>query len=436
MHLWVFLILGAAAAVPSAAQVAPEANGGTGDNSQMMTPPPVSGQSYPSEVGAEARSNYLRAGVNFGAAYIDNLYAGSTNPASETTYSVFPTIAYDQVTPRQHRQFMYSPGFTFYQPSSSLNEVDQNLNASLEYRLTEHTKLIAGDTFQRSSTAAGINNPVSGIPQNTVPGVVPPFAERLSNTANAQFTWQFSPLGMIGAGGTFGKFDYPNNKETTGLFDSDERGGTAFYNRRLTATQYFGANFAYSQTLAHLQIGDGQTQTQSIYLFYTIYPVHTLSLSLSGGPQHYSASEPGEPTSGSWGPLVIASMGWQGTRTSVAVSYSREVTAGGGLLGAYDSNSTNGSARWLLSRIWSVGASGGYSVNSSVTPLLSFAQTSGRSVIVGATSSYTISQQISARFEYDHVHQNYPGITAISANPNSNREMISINWQITRPLGR
>ena len=85
MCAWVLLLFGVVAAVPALSQVASEASGGTSDDSQMMTPPPVSSQSYPTEVGAEVRSNYLRAGLSFATAYIDNRYAGSGNPIAETT---------------------------------------------------------------------------------------------------------------------------------------------------------------------------------------------------------------------------------------------------------------------------------------------------------------------------------------------------------------
>ena len=42
-------------AVPACSQVVPAASGGS-DGSQMQTPPPVSGESYPTLTGAEARS--------------------------------------------------------------------------------------------------------------------------------------------------------------------------------------------------------------------------------------------------------------------------------------------------------------------------------------------------------------------------------------------
>jgi hypothetical protein len=441
MYSWALLILGLAAVVPARSQVAPEASGGTSDESQMQTPPPVSSQSYPTEVGAEAQSNYLRGGLSFATSYIDNLYAGSSTAIAEKTYSILPSVAYDQVTPRQHRMFTYSPGFTFYQPSSSLNETDQSLNALYEYRLTEHLTLNANDSFQKSSTSSALlgsanGSAVSGSPQPITPGILAPFAQRLTNTANAQLSFQFSSSGMVGVSGMLMKMDYPNPSESSGLYNSDERGGGAFYNRRISASQYVGVNYQYSHVVAYPPDGQSVTQTQNISAYYSVYPRHNLSISVSSGPQYYAITQTSFSGSSGWSPMVVASVGWQGVRTNLAASYSRQVTAGGGLLGAFDSSGANASARWQVSRALTAGASANYAINKSITPLLSAGVENGHSVSGSATIGYTINQHFVMNFEYDHVHQSYSGIAAVSSNPNSDRETISLAWHFTRPLGR
>ena len=59
---------------------------------RMITPPPVSGQTYPIALGSEERSNYLRAGVFFTGAYTDNVLGNGANgsPVSDESYSVAP----------------------------------------------------------------------------------------------------------------------------------------------------------------------------------------------------------------------------------------------------------------------------------------------------------------------------------------------------------
>jgi hypothetical protein len=82
----------------------------------MQAPPPVSGQTYPTAFVSEERSNYLRGGVVFTSSYTDNA-VGPVNgvPVSDISYSVAPTLALDETTPRLHSILTYAPGFTFYQ---------------------------------------------------------------------------------------------------------------------------------------------------------------------------------------------------------------------------------------------------------------------------------------------------------------------------------
>ncbi|HEY1648192.1 MAG TPA: hypothetical protein VGF96_09440 [Terracidiphilus sp.] len=441
-HLWLALLL---TTLPMWSQVAPSATGdeNTSDgDTQMSIPPPVSDASYPTEVADEARSNYMRVGVAFQTAYIDNLYAGNGATAiGETTYSIFPTISIDQTTTRQHRMFTYSPGFTFYQPTTGLNETDQNGMADFTYRVTQHLAATIHDTFIRSSTAYGLSDfatggAISGSPSLLPPGIIAPFAERLTNTTTGQVSYQFSEAGMVGASGTFMMLRYPNQAEASGLYNSDERGASAFLNRRISARQYVGMNYQFSRSLTYPANATSVTQTQTVYGFYTIYPKRNLSLSISGGPQHYGISQTSQPNSGGWGPLVMASVGWQGLRTSIAGSYSREVTGGGGLLGAFVSTSAEGSGRWQLSRRWTAGVSASYAINKPVGSVLDFASEEGHSISGFATVQHPLSSRIGLEFEYDRLHQSYSGITVVSSNPNSNREKISLNWEFSRPLGR
>src|SRR5271170_5700033 len=122
------------------------------DPGRMMTPPPVSGQIYPLSFASEERSNYLRGGVTFNTAYSDNvLGATSPTPVSDVSYSVWPTIALDETTSRLHTVFTYSPGFTFYQNTSSRNDADQNFGADFQYRLSPHVTLSLRDSLRKSS---------------------------------------------------------------------------------------------------------------------------------------------------------------------------------------------------------------------------------------------------------------------------------------------
>jgi len=131
---------------------------------------------------------------------------------------------------------------------------------------------------------------------------------------------------------------------------ADSRGAGGFYSHRLSGSQYLGGMYQYGQVLAYPTGGQYDTQTHTIYGFYTIYLAQAWSLSVSGGPQDFIAAHVQFPTTRAWTPAVTASTGWQSRHTSFAASFSRTVTGGGGLLGAYHSTSAGATGRWQISR--------------------------------------------------------------------------------------
>ena len=156
------------------------------DANRMQTPPPVSGSTYPVSFSSEERANYLRGGVNFTSAYSDNAF-GSINghPVSDVSYSIWPTLALDESSPRLHWVLAYAPGFTFYQRDTSYNEADENLALDLQYRLSPHVTFSARDGLQKSSNVfnqpdPAATNPVSGGIQVANQSVIAPVAGLLA----------------------------------------------------------------------------------------------------------------------------------------------------------------------------------------------------------------------------------------------------------------
>ncbi|MGB7849925.1 MAG: hypothetical protein WCF73_03530, partial [Candidatus Sulfotelmatobacter sp.] len=284
-------------AAPVPALVGPEST-----SDQMLTPPPVSGQSFPTSSTSEERSNYLRGGMAFTSAYTDNAL-GSVNghPVSDVSYSVAPFIALDETTPRLHVVSTYAPGFTFYQRESSLNETDQNASINLQYRLSPHVTLSARDGFQKSSNV--FNQPdlasagaVSGGTQEANFSVIAPIADRLSNTGNVGITSQFAANGMVGASGTFTNLQYPDQAEVPGLFDSSSQAGSVFYSLRISKMHYIGVTYEYQRLLSYPTEGQNETQTHAILFFYTLYATSRFSVSFFGGPQYSDTVQPPLPS--------------------------------------------------------------------------------------------------------------------------------------------
>jgi hypothetical protein len=418
---------------------------------RMLTPPPVSGQSYPQAPISQERSNYLRAGVTFSSAYSDNIVGatGSNSaPVSDVTYSVWPTLTLDESRPRTHLTLTYAPGFTFYQRTSSMNQADQNALIDFHYRLSPHVTLSALDEFQKTSSifnqpSLGSAGAVSGGIQEPNQSVIAPFANQLNNFGNVGITYQFAANGMIGAGGTFSNLHYLDPAAVPGLFDTKAQGGSAFYTYRISRMHYIGVTYQYQRLLSYPAPGTNETQTHAIVVFYTLYATRTFSISFfSGpqfanmGPQFSNASFTPLPASQSWHPEVGGSLSWQGRLSNLAVSYSHMISSGGGLIGAVQMDSASASVRQQFSRTLSGSVTGGYTQNNDVLSATPLTNSSGHTVSGTASVQRQFGQYVNVQLGYTRLHQDYSTVTVLASTPNTNREFISISYQFSRPLGR
>ncbi len=412
----------------------------TGD--RMLTPPPVSGQSYPLATISEERSNYLLGGITFNAAYSDNVLASTSGaPVSDVSYSVWPTIALDQTTSRLHTTLTYAPGFTFYQRTSAYNQADQNFAADLRYRLSPHVTAWVHDGLQKTSNVfnspeQGLDISVSGSPQALSNTIISPLADQLNNTGSVGITYQFSANAMVGANGAFSNLHYSNPSQVPGLYDGATRGGTAFYTFRITPQHYVGVTYQYQDLLAYPAQTTNETQTDAALFFYSFYPTQRFSFSLFGGPQYYDASAQFNATGTliaaprqAWTPAAGASVNWQLQRSSVALGYFHTVNGGSGLVGAVQLDSATASLRQQLTRNLSGTVSGAYANNG----ILTANSPGGHSIIASAALQRQLGAHINAQAGYTRLHQDY---TFFSANPDTNREWISISYEFARPLGR
>ena len=198
--------------LPLWSQGSPSGQGGSDSSGggAMVAPAPVSGEGYSLDFASETtRSNYIRGGLYFGTAYDDDIVSSSSGAAvSDVSYSVSPTIAIDQTRSQLHWTLSYSPGFTFYQKYSTLNQSNQNVAAKVTYRLSPHVTFSAQEVFSKSSggnTQPCVNEGTNlcGTLQSPNTSIVAPVTDTLTDASSAQLTYQFSPGGMIGVTGNF-----------------------------------------------------------------------------------------------------------------------------------------------------------------------------------------------------------------------------------------
>jgi hypothetical protein len=410
----------------------------------LQAPPPVSGSAYDTGFTSETESNYLRGGLTIAGAYSNNVTgSGTSNPIGGPSYSLWPTITFDKTTIRGNYLLTYSPGFTFYPHTSALNQGSQYIVADLRYRLSPNVTASLSESLQKTSNIFNQPNPlsttvVSGSTPTPAQAVVPPVGNQLSNSANVQLTYQLDASSMVGAGATFASLHFSNPSEATGLSNSTSAAGSAFYARRLLDRYSVGANYQFqnieSTEPGTQSLSNTHTQTQTIFFFLSILLKPTLSLSFSAGPQYFTSSQRQLPAVASWSPLIMASVGWQGARTSLAASYSRIATAAGGLNGAFQSNGVNVSARWQMARTWVGGLAGSYGLYQTLTPSFVLTSSGGDTVTGTASVEHTVGEHLRAGIGYSWVKQSYSGSTAISNYPNTSRAYISISYTFSRPL--
>jgi len=431
-------------------QVEPSATGGAGnsdDDSLMTLPPSVSGSFYPSEVGDRYKENSLSVGVLFTAAYDDNVLAGEEiKKIAAESYTILPNIALNSRTSRLNGSLRYAPGFMFYHPSTELNNVTQNAIADFQYRFSPHTTVGLQESFQQNSTAfsapytvAGAT--ISGSGTSTVPIVIFPYGGQIADYTNGLIGYQFSRSSMISASGYFSTFHFSGSSLSAGLNNSNGGGGGASYSRRLTRTQYLGLSYRYS--ISNTNPYDSTTDSHTGSIFYSIDIGKAFSLSLSGGPEYSTTKTPGTvsttpgPVSASdWAPSVNAGFGWQKKRANFALTYAHSITTGYGLLGSFTSNSASALVSWQFSRRLVGGINASYAnTNSTVSSLATFNST-GHNVFGRASLLYELGAHLNLVGEYFRLHEAYSGIAAISSNPDDDRVAISLNYALTRPLGR
>jgi hypothetical protein len=406
----------------------------------MLVPPPVSDQPFPSLVGDESRKNLLGLGFASSLAYDNNVLKGvGARPISDEIYSIAPTIYIQRTTARLNETFSYLPGFTFYENTSSLDEADETASGNFRIRPTQNTALSFQDLFERSSNAFNqsdlvIGNGIYGSALNGTSNVVVPFADRITNSASGQYAVQFNGNSMMGISGSFSLLDFPDPAQVVGLYNINAWGGAAFFNQRISSKQYIGASYDYTRLTEYAATGQGEIDTDTIYPFYTVYLAHAFSVSVSSGPQYYLTTQAPAPPIHAWTPYVTASAGWQRKTVNVALSFTRTVSGGGGLLGTFRSNNGGLNFRWQTSRMWTFAANFFYAGSTNLDLSLPASEKGGHSISGNAMFQHPLSEHMRTEVGYDYVRESYASI--LSLFPTSNREYVGISYQLTKPLGR
>lgn len=448
----ILLILGLLISLPALGQTDQDettADTQTPDQTEMALPPPVSGMPYATDVGAEARQNFMRLDLTTGGGYVRNDPRGGVlgQNINEATYLIEPSFEINRSSTRFQSRVVYRPSFAWYQIPKVVNTTDQSVLANLTYRLTRHVTFLAGESFDKSTTAFGQTTPtfqaaVGGATQFTTAEIYGLFEPQIRNHSEAGLSWQFALNDMVAGSGHVQTLHFSNPASSGGMYDTLGSGASGSWVHRLSFTQYIGAIYQYSWAEANPvsanELGHSNTEGDNLFGFYTAYLQPRLSISVEGGGQHYALRQPGFPSYSAWAPSGAASMSWQGERTNFAVSYGHAIAAGEGALDAFVTNDAALSGRWQLSRAWTANVNGSYSMLSNVAPQTYVGSAVGRghTIAGGANVGYQITPVLQLSGNYARIHQSYQTIPSIKATPDSDRVLFSLTYFLERPLGR
>lgn len=396
------------------------------------------------------RSNYLRAGIAVSTTYDDNASNRSTDRIGDFSYSVLPNIQLDQTRSRLHWILGYYGGFTANQRLSQRNQASHNVNGSLQYRLSPHMDLRLSDNFLDTTGLLqqfqnGVGTPVTGPINQPNTTLITPLAKNLNNTANADWSYQFSRDNLIGAGGTFYIAHFHDQPAgSAALLDTETRSGDFYLNHRFTARNWTGITYKFQ----HLSVGGGAslTDTHSLLLSHTIYLREHMTLSFFAGPE-YSQIEAVTVTANITPPVISfatvsnedhhlsvsggGSFGWQGKLTSLRLEASRKVSDGGGLLGAVVLTGVEGGVRRQLTQNTAVFLNASYGHNRELGNFTTGVLLTSATGTVGLEQH--VGQNFLVRLDYGRDYQTED--TAVGT-INHNRGTVSISYSFTRPMGR
>jgi hypothetical protein len=392
------------------------------------------------------RSNYLRGGLNVGAAYDDNALLGSGEQVGNTSFSVFPSFAIDQSTSRLRWSLDYGAGLTVNQRLSNRNQGSHALNFDSEFRLSPHVNLRAAEDFSLTSgmfagSSGSSFQPGSGGGNGTL---ITPLANTRSSQTVVETNYHFARNDVVGASGSFYSLHYSDISTGPGsLVDTQTAAGSGFWLHKIFQSDWAGVGYRF-QRMTYGPIGE--TRVHSFTLINTLTISRAFTLSAFIGPEYsdnYGIAATGTNAGQldsftGWSTAGGVDLGWQKNRTSLTAGYSRQISNGAGIVGAVRLQNIHAAVRREFLPGWSAGVMATYGDNESLTLTSATTATSIKATSVGASLERNIGKSLGFQFAYSHDLQNQAGSTSPSLNydANRNRFSVTLSYQWAKPLGR
>src|SRR5208282_3952854 len=192
-----------------------------------------------------------------------------------------------------------------------------------------------------------------------------------SSLTTVETNYHFALNDLIGASGSFYDLSFTNlpaGAPLTQLADSQTTSASAFWLHRIFGENWSGTSYGFQRITFS---PNGETRVNSFFAVDTLSLSSRFTLTGFVGPQYLESqgSAPdGMPVSqsDSWSVAGGLEGGWRNHRTGVFAGFSRNISDGGGVLGAVRLQTVYGTFRRELVPGWVAAFTGSYGTNQSL----------------------------------------------------------------------
>lgn len=434
----------APAAAVSAGIAGMQPEGGTEDSSNDLPriPALLGGAGISSAFVTELeRSNYLRGGVNVGAAYDDNPLLLPSGATSNTSVSIFPSISIEESSSRVRWNLGYAGGLTINHSLPNQDQDSQSLNFDSQFRLSPHVNLRVAENFSLvtgffdsgdGSGVIGLSGPNASL--------IAPLSTRRSSLTTVETNYHFALNDLVGAGGSFYDSHFTNGPAGTPLTNSQTASGSGFWLHRIFREDWGGVSYRFQRITFS---PNGETRVNSFLAVNTFSLSSRFTLTGFIGPQYLENQHPDgiQTSQNNWSVAGGIEGGWASQRTNVTAGFSRDISDGGGLLGAVRLQTVHGTFRRELVPGWAAAFTASYGTNQSLIAPLATSASSINLTSAGVSLERNVGKSIGLRMGYTHDFQaefgvpgSIPGTTQ-TLDASRNRFFVTLSYQWAKPLG-
>jgi hypothetical protein len=399
--------------------------------------------------GGISPTNLFTAGLSLGATFDDKAIIGVAMPSSDIRYDISPSVAFVQTLSRIDWGVSYGPGTDVSQHNLFPVQLSHDFGGHFTWAVSKHGTLSAQGNYILST------NPFQqfGVqPFTTTPGpIVSPNQtvylanfRHTSTLSQMQYNYRLSERTSMGVAGNFGLQHY-NGTTNTGtqstLIGSQAVSGQAHLARQFTPRNELSVQYGWQQ----FKYGpfNARTTTHSLLLSDDIKINQSSSIRLSAGPQYSLTSNQALLNLGFAVveiPLKRNTLSWSAVgaytlavpRGAITLSYSRQVSDGGGIIGAVELNGGSANFSWKVTPKWSMNLG----LQAADEQLL--AVKTGGNELLTYSARLNVGRQIYKNVGLNLFFQriNQTGRLAVLVAGNHDVAGVSLDFNFTKPVGR